>query len=52
MVRVNFADRLRPDEADRASVITNSIRTVGYVQPENLRGARYERFKGAKGAVE
>ena len=47
VVRVNFTDRLRLDEADRASVITNSLRSAGYVQPGNLGESRYEPIKGA-----
>ena len=49
VVRVNYTDRLRLDEAGRASVITNSIRTAGYVAAHNLRESRYERIKGEVG---
>ena len=31
---------------DRTRTVTNDIRTAGYVQPENLRGARYEVLYG------
>ena len=41
VVRVNFTDRLKLDEAGRASVTTNSVRSGGYVTEENLRESRY-----------
>ena len=46
VVRVNYAARLALDDADRSGIITNSIRTSGYVEPHNLREPRYKRIKG------
>ena len=43
VVRVNYTDRLRLDGADRrATVISNSVRTAGYVQAGDLEDPRYE----------
>lgn len=47
VVRVNYTDRLKLDEADRSTVITNSVRTAGYVQAGDLRESRYEPIQGA-----
>ena len=50
VVRVNFTDRLKLGEADRASVITNAVRTAGYdVQADDLPVSRYERIRGVVG---
>ena len=48
VVRVNFHDRLKLDDAARRTALTtNSIRTAGYVDPANLLlNPRYELVEG------
>ena len=46
VVRVNFTNRLKLDDAQRASVTTNSVRSGGYVETHNLLEPRYQRIQG------
>ena len=46
IVRVNFDEKQRTVAGKRQRARTNSIRTAGYVQPENLRGPRYRTLEG------
>ena len=47
IVRVNFTTKLALDGADRTGVTTNSVRSAGYVQADNLRESRYRFVQGA-----
>ena len=47
VVRVNYTAKLKLDDATRTGVTTNSIRTAGYVQTDDLPVSRYERIRGA-----
>ena len=46
VVRVNFTAKIQLDEASRAGVTTNSIRSGGYVQTRDLPESRYQRIQG------
>ena len=45
-VRVNFTDRLKLGDAPRESLITNSVRSAGYVRTGDLPAPRYETLTG------
>ena len=47
VVRVNYTTKLALDGEERTGVTTNSVRSAGYVQPENLRDPRFERIRGS-----
>ena len=47
VVRVNYTAKLKLGDASRTGVTTNSIRTTGYVQADDLPVSRYERIRGA-----
>ena len=42
VVRLNFADRIAIAGERRRNVTTKTVRSAGYVQPENLRGPLFE----------
>ena len=46
VVRVNFDEKQRDRAGNRRLAVTNSIRTGGYVQPEDLRVRRYRVLEG------
>ena len=45
-IEINLSDRLKRKDRERERITTNSVRTSGYVQANNLRGSSYELISG------
>ena len=46
-MELNFSDRLKIGEAPRQRLTTHSVRTLGYVDWNNLRSSRYMLLEGS-----
>ena len=47
VVRVNFRGKMKVGEAPRRTITTNAVRTLGYVDWNNLRSSRYMLLEGS-----